>query len=120
MNMMEVRRVSEWTASGIAIPANTLLICMALTEHNQTLKRYSRMIIVTALIDYLYVLGSLICAEGLIISDGAVLFISTGILSSLQVDGIQYVLSGIFIFTIAIVTFIVPIEYYYRWHLISR
>jgi hypothetical protein len=47
-----------------------------------------------------------------------VIFISNSVFSKL--DGSEYVLTGIFVFTVSIVNCIVPVEYYYRWHLVVR
>jgi hypothetical protein len=91
---------------------------MALTERNQHVKAYSKMIVLAAIADYVYVSLSFICAESLIVSNGSIIYISNGFLSEIGIDGIEYVLVILFHFMFIIAMVIMPIEYFYRWHLV--
>jgi hypothetical protein len=91
---------------------------MVLTERNQHVKAYGKMIILAAISDYVYVLVSFISAESLVISNGSIIYISNGFFS--EIDGLEYVLVFLFHCMFVITIFITPIEYYYRWHLVVR
>lgn len=120
MNFRDVRLLSEWTINGIALITNTLLIIMASTECNQTLKPYSRMLIVNGIVDYVYILGSLICFESVVLENGSIAIVFEGIFSKFPIENVHYYLLGIGFFIVAMVNFIVPIEQFYRWYLVVQ
>jgi hypothetical protein len=121
MNFREIRHVSEVSANVIALITNLLIIVMALTENsNSPLKSYSRMIISASVVDLIYVCGSALSAQNVIIDGGAFIFISDSWFKTLPGDGVHYFMAIVSIFTIAISNYIVPIEYYFRWNLVVR
>lgn len=120
MNFRELRQVSEISANIVALTTNLLIIFMALTENNQTLRVYSRMIVSASVVDLIYVFGSALCAQNVIIDGGAIIFVSDSWLVNLSGDAVHYCMAIIFVFILAIGNYVVPIEYYFRFHLVVR
>lgn len=60
MNLREFRRWNDYTAIGMSILFNTLIMFLACTERNMTLRSYSRMIVLSCIIDYAFCFGAVV------------------------------------------------------------
>lgn len=135
MTIRDVRQISEYTVNILALALNTLIILMALTERNPTLKSYSRILIVSSVVDYVFSVGSVLSATSAVVFDGSILLVSESFLVKVVAAyEVHYLLAGIRVFILGCGTYIseslkplinphslsVPLEYYYRYHLVCR
>ncbi|KAI6217120.1 hypothetical protein M3Y99_01782500 [Aphelenchoides fujianensis] len=119
MNLREFRRWNDYSTVGISFVANTLILLLALTERNATLRSYSKMIVLSCVLDYFFCFVSISTVIDAIVQDHVFLTISDGIFRFLPLT-YHYFFTGIHIFAVGLMTVTVPIDYLYRYVLIVR
>ncbi|KAH7695029.1 hypothetical protein AAVH_37916 [Aphelenchoides avenae] len=118
-NLRPFRHYSERVCVVASLVSNTLLAALLLTEKNEVMKPYSRVLLINVGVDYFYTIVSMVIEMELEMNEGVYIFVSNGVPRDLSPE-LQRLAVWVFLGACACAIAVSPIEFIFRYCLVVR
>ncbi|KAI1697786.1 serpentine type 7TM GPCR chemoreceptor str domain-containing protein [Ditylenchus destructor] len=115
----QLQILSEEVGSSISLAANVILVALILSEKNEVLKSYSRILLLNCVVDVIYTLA---CATNVLqfeIYNGYFMFINNGFFKDAPMS-LLYFLGWFWSWACGLAIYAIPFMFYYRYNLICK
>ncbi|KAI1702088.1 serpentine type 7TM GPCR chemoreceptor str domain-containing protein [Ditylenchus destructor] len=115
----QLQVVSEEIGSSISLTANVILLALIISEKNEVLKSYNRILLLNCVIDVIYTLACKALAYQLEIYNGHLIFVNNGLFKDAPMS-VQYFLGWLYVWTCGLAVYAIPFMFYYRYTLVCK
>ncbi|KAH7698374.1 hypothetical protein AAVH_34533, partial [Aphelenchoides avenae] len=118
-NLRPFRHYSERVCVVASLVSNTILAALLLSEKNEVMKPYSRVLLINVVFDYFYTIVSMVIEMELEMNEGVYIFIINGIPKDFSPE-LQRLTVWVFIGACASAILMSPIEFIFRYCLVVK
>ncbi|KAI1697356.1 serpentine type 7TM GPCR chemoreceptor str domain-containing protein [Ditylenchus destructor] len=115
----QLQVISEEIGSSISLIANLILLALIVSEKNEVLKSYSRILLLNCVIDVIYTLACSSLAYQFEIYNGHFIFVNNGFFKDAPMS-VQYFLGWFYVWTCGLAVYAIPFMFYYRYTLVCK
>ncbi|KAH7724991.1 Protein SRJ-14 [Aphelenchoides avenae] len=119
LSLRDIHHYNERVASVLSLVLNGILSYLLITEKNETLKPYSRILLQNAIVDVIYVFACLAVEFQVELNNGVMIFIVNGYFKEWPIEW-HYLLIWIWITVMTMTVQVVPIEFFFRYMLVVK
>ncbi|KAH7716223.1 7TM GPCR protein [Aphelenchoides avenae] len=118
-NIRPVRHYSEKVCFVASLVSNTVLAVLLIRERNETMKPYSRVLLINVAFDYFYTIVSMVIELELEMNEGVYIFVVNGFPKDMS-PAIQRLTVWVWNGAAASAIMVAPIEFIFRYFLVVR